>query len=230
MVAPLRRVLVRRPATRGRLGGRGLADARPGHAGAPARGVRRAARRARRRGRGGRGARRAGRRGLHARPADPERPRRHPAAHAQARPAQEPGHAAEELERLGIPVLGTIEGDAYADGGDRFWLDDATMARRPRLPHQPRGRAARCRSCWSPRACTSRPTTCRTTRARTTSCTCSRSCRAASEDLYVVFEPLAPVRLLAGPPRARHRAGSPSTRRATSRWAATCSPSGPASW
>jgi dimethylargininase len=42
--------------------------------------------------------------------------------------AKEPGHAAEELERLGVPVLGTIEGDAYADGGDRFWLDDTTMA------------------------------------------------------------------------------------------------------
>jgi N-dimethylarginine dimethylaminohydrolase len=45
-----------------------------------------------------------------------------------AKPARkrEPGHAAEELERLGIPVLGTLEGDAYADGGDRFWLDEKT--------------------------------------------------------------------------------------------------------
>jgi N-dimethylarginine dimethylaminohydrolase len=25
-------------------------------------------------------------------------------------------------------VLGTLEGDEYADGGDRYWLDDATMA------------------------------------------------------------------------------------------------------
>jgi N-dimethylarginine dimethylaminohydrolase len=41
---------------------------------------------------------------------------------------REPGHAAEELERLGIPVLGTLEGDEYADGGDRYWLDDTTMA------------------------------------------------------------------------------------------------------
>jgi dimethylargininase len=47
-----------------------------------------------------------------------------------AKPARtrEPGHAAEELERLGIPVLGTLSGDAYADGGDRYWIDDATMA------------------------------------------------------------------------------------------------------
>src|SRR5690242_3682183 len=33
---------------------------------------------------------------------------------------KEPRHAAEELERLGIPVVGTLDGDAYADGGDRF--------------------------------------------------------------------------------------------------------------
>ena len=42
--------------------------------------------------------------------------------------AREPGHAAEELERLGIPVLGTLEAPAYADGGDRYWLDERTMA------------------------------------------------------------------------------------------------------
>jgi N-dimethylarginine dimethylaminohydrolase len=41
---------------------------------------------------------------------------------------REPGHVAEELERLGIPVVGRLEGDAYADGGDRYWIDDRTMA------------------------------------------------------------------------------------------------------
>src|SRR3954467_8214449 len=47
-----------------------------------------------------------------------------------AKPARmrEPGHSAEELQRLGVPVLGTLEGDAFADGGDRFWLDDKTAA------------------------------------------------------------------------------------------------------
>jgi dimethylargininase len=47
-----------------------------------------------------------------------------------AKPARraEPGHAAEELERLGIPVLGALDAPALADGGDRFWLDDSTMA------------------------------------------------------------------------------------------------------
>ena len=41
---------------------------------------------------------------------------------------REPEAAARELERLGIPVLGTLAAPAYADGGDRYWIDDATMA------------------------------------------------------------------------------------------------------
>ena len=41
---------------------------------------------------------------------------------------REPGHAAEALAAVDVPVLGTLEGDAYADGGDRFWIDDGTMA------------------------------------------------------------------------------------------------------
>ncbi|HKH17956.1 MAG TPA: arginine deiminase family protein [Solirubrobacteraceae bacterium] len=41
---------------------------------------------------------------------------------------REPRHAAEELERLGIPVLGMLSGDEYADGGDRYWIDEKTMA------------------------------------------------------------------------------------------------------
>src|SRR5688572_17507545 len=47
-----------------------------------------------------------------------------------AKPARmrEPGHAAEALHALDIPVLGTLDGDAYADGGDHFWIDDTTAA------------------------------------------------------------------------------------------------------
>jgi N-dimethylarginine dimethylaminohydrolase len=41
---------------------------------------------------------------------------------------REPGHAREELDRLGVPVLGELPEGAYADGGDRFWLDARTMA------------------------------------------------------------------------------------------------------
>ena len=84
--------------------------------------------------------------------------------------ADEPGHARAELERLGVPVLGELPEGAFADGGDRFWLDDETMAiglgyrtNRAGATRWPRCRASR----W-------RPTTCRTTRGRRTSCTCSR--------------------------------------------------------
>jgi N-dimethylarginine dimethylaminohydrolase len=42
--------------------------------------------------------------------------------------ALEPGHARAELERLGVPVLGELPEGAYADGGDRFWIDDELMA------------------------------------------------------------------------------------------------------
>jgi N-dimethylarginine dimethylaminohydrolase len=41
---------------------------------------------------------------------------------------REPGHAVTELERLGIPLLGRLSGDEYADGGDRYWVDADTMA------------------------------------------------------------------------------------------------------
>jgi N-dimethylarginine dimethylaminohydrolase len=42
--------------------------------------------------------------------------------------AREPAHARDELERLGVPVLGELPERAYADGGDRFWIDDGLMA------------------------------------------------------------------------------------------------------
>lgn len=34
----------------------------------------------------------------------------------------------DELAALGIPVLGSVTGDATADGGDMFWLDEHTLA------------------------------------------------------------------------------------------------------
>lgn len=42
--------------------------------------------------------------------------------------AAEPDLVAREMERLGVPVLGRLPDGAWADGGDRFWLDDRTMA------------------------------------------------------------------------------------------------------
>ena len=146
-----------------------------------------------------------------------------------AKPARmkEPGHAAEELERLDIPVLGTLEGDAYADGGDRFWLDDTTAAiglgyrtnrkgaqalqelLKPEgihvetydMPHD-QGPALRPAPAVVPLR--------------------------GDRDLFVVYEPLAPVRLLQDI-QERGIDWIAIDQEATTRWAATSSRSGPAS-
>ena len=212
MVAPLRRVLVRRPATAGDWDGAGWRAPDPAllerqHAAfvelLDGLGVEVEVA----------GARGPGRRGLHARPADHERPRRHPAADGQARPPARARARGGGTRRLDIPVLGTLDGDAFADGGDRFWLDDTTAA--IGLGYRTnRAGARRSRRCPSPRASTSRPTTCPTTRGRNTCSTCSRSCPASTETLYVVYEPLAPVRLL-GTCASAASTGSRSTATAT---------------
>ncbi len=46
-----------------------------------------------------------------------------------AKPARvdEAGPAATALAEAGVPVIGTLDGDARADGGDLFWLDDSTL-------------------------------------------------------------------------------------------------------
>lgn len=48
----------------------------------------------------------------------------------QVKPARtgEPPHLEGELAELGIPIIGRLTGDAVADGGDMFWLDDTTLA------------------------------------------------------------------------------------------------------
>lgn len=46
---------------------------------------------------------------------------------------RKPGRAAEpdvmrrDLERLGVPILGALRGDAFSDGGDKIWLDERTF-------------------------------------------------------------------------------------------------------
>lgn len=42
--------------------------------------------------------------------------------------AREPELMADELERAGVPIVGRLPEGAWADGGDRFWIDDTTMA------------------------------------------------------------------------------------------------------
>jgi N-dimethylarginine dimethylaminohydrolase len=40
----------------------------------------------------------------------------------------EPAFLAAEVEKAGVPVIGRLTGDAYADGGDMCWLDATTLA------------------------------------------------------------------------------------------------------
>ena len=47
---------------------------------------------------------------------------------AKAVRAGEPPLLSSELQGLGIPLLGRLTGEATADGGDMFWLDDRTLA------------------------------------------------------------------------------------------------------
>lgn len=42
--------------------------------------------------------------------------------------AGEPPLLSGELQRLGIPLIGRLTGEATADGGDMFWLDEQTLA------------------------------------------------------------------------------------------------------
>lgn len=39
----------------------------------------------------------------------------------------EPKHFGDDLVRLGVPILGTLTAPAYADGGDKVWLDAKTL-------------------------------------------------------------------------------------------------------
>jgi N-dimethylarginine dimethylaminohydrolase len=108
---------------------------------------------------------------------------------------REPGHAAAELERLGIPVLGTIEGDAYADGGDRFWLDDATMA--VGLGYRTnRAGAQRLQELVAPEGVRVETYDMPHDQGPDHVLHLQSFLSAATEELYVIFEPLAPVRLL----------------------------------
>lgn len=41
--------------------------------------------------------------------------------------AREPDAMAHDFERLGVPVLGSLHGAAFSDGGDKVWLDARTL-------------------------------------------------------------------------------------------------------
>jgi N-dimethylarginine dimethylaminohydrolase len=116
---------------------------------------------------------------------------------AMAKPirAKEPGHAAEELQRLDIPVIGTLEGDAYADGGDRFWLDDHTIALG--LGYRTnRAGADRLRELLTPEGVHVETYDMPHDQGPDFVLHLQSFLSAVTDELYVIYEPLAPVRLL----------------------------------
>ncbi len=109
--------------------------------------------------------------------------------------AKEPGHAAEELRRLDIPIVGTLEGDAYADGGDRFWLDDHTIALG--LGYRTnRAGADRLRELLTPEGVHVETYDMPHDQGPDFVLHLQSFLSAVTEELYVIYEPLAPVRLL----------------------------------
>jgi N-dimethylarginine dimethylaminohydrolase len=114
-----------------------------------------------------------------------------------AKPARmrEPGHAAEALEAIGVPVLGTLEGDAYADGGDRFWLDDTTAA--VGLGYRTNRKGAQAlQRLLEPEGVRVETYDVAHDEGPAHVLHLQSFLSAATEDLFVIYEPLAPVRLL----------------------------------
>jgi N-dimethylarginine dimethylaminohydrolase len=114
-----------------------------------------------------------------------------------AKPARrrEPAHAAEELERRGVPLLGRLDGDAYADAGDRFWLDPETavvgLGYRTNLAG-----AAALAELLAPEGVRVETYDMPHDLGPAHVLHLQSFLSAVSDDLYVIYEPLAPVRLL----------------------------------
>jgi N-dimethylarginine dimethylaminohydrolase len=114
-----------------------------------------------------------------------------------AKPARrrEPAAARAEFERLGIPVVGTLAGDAYADGGDRFWLDDRTAA--IGLGYRTnRAGAAALQALLEPEGVHVETYDMPHDQGPGFVLHLQSFLSAATEQLFVIYEPLAPVRLL----------------------------------
>jgi N-dimethylarginine dimethylaminohydrolase len=107
----------------------------------------------------------------------------------------EPSHARAEFERLGIPIVGTLSGDAYLDGGDHFYLDDATCAVGLGYRTNRKGADALQRL-LEPEAVRVEAYDMPHDQGPDYVLHLQSFLSAATEDLFVVFEPLAPVRLL----------------------------------
>src|SRR3954451_5090803 len=114
-----------------------------------------------------------------------------------AKPARmrEPAAAKAEFERLDIPVLGVLEGDAYADGGDRFWLDDTTAA--IGLGYRTNRKGAQAlQALLEPEGIHVETYDMPHDQGPSFVLHLQSFLSAATERLFVVYEPLAPVRLL----------------------------------
>jgi N-dimethylarginine dimethylaminohydrolase len=109
--------------------------------------------------------------------------------------AREPEAMARELERIGVPVLGTLEAPAYADGGDRFWLDDETMALGMGYRTNPAGVEA-VRALAAPEGVAVEAYDMPHDQGPGSVLHLQSFLSAVTGDLCVVHEPLAPVRLL----------------------------------
>jgi N-dimethylarginine dimethylaminohydrolase len=109
--------------------------------------------------------------------------------------SSEPDHAAEELARLGVPVVGRLDAPAFADGGDRFWLDPQTVA--IGLSYRTnRAGAAALADLLAPEGVRVETYDLPADRGPGSVLHLQSFISAITDDLCVIFEPLAPVRLL----------------------------------
>ncbi|MCB0908693.1 MAG: hypothetical protein KDB63_16425 [Nocardioidaceae bacterium] len=115
----------------------------------------------------------------------------------QAKPTRmaEPPVLASELAALGVPELGRLTGPARADGGDLYWLDEQTLAagrgyRTNALAH------AQLRDLLAPQGIALVPFDLPHDQGPDMVLHLMSFVSAISDDLAVVYEPLAPVALL----------------------------------
>ncbi len=107
----------------------------------------------------------------------------------------EPEAIRTELERLGVPTLGTLPEGAWADGGDRFWIDDTTMAVGMGYRTTPAGVAALA-ALTADEGIEVRGYDLPHDAGPEVVLHLQSMLSAATDDLLVVYEPLMPVRLL----------------------------------
>lgn len=114
-----------------------------------------------------------------------------------AKPARqrEPRHAAEALQAADVPIVGTLQDDEYADGGDRFWLDDTTAAIGLGYRTNRKG-AQRVQQLLEPEGIHVETYDMPHDQGPAYVLHLQSFLSAATNDLFVIFEPLIPVRLL----------------------------------